>query len=138
VLLLFFGYALVSTLFPYSTPIALLLSVIMIGLYNGSHAARAIADGHAALRARSADGTAPFTEAVRGASVQMMSFLVNATKSSSIASMIGVPELLNALTDITSFTSERVMTYSFLLVFYSLLVLVVVWLTRAYQSRMRA
>ena len=135
VLLLFFGYALVSTLVPYSTPIALLLAIIMIGLYNGSHAARAIADAHGALRAKSETGNASFGEAVRRASVQLMSFLVNATKSSSIASMIGVPELLNALTDITSFTSERVMTYSILLVFYSTLVLLVVWLTKAIQAR---
>lgn len=137
VLLLFFGYALVSTLTSYSTFMALLLSIVMIGLYNGSHAARAIADGHVALRAKSEDGTASFADALQGASVQIMSFLVNATKSSSVASMIGVPELLNALTDITSFTSERVMTYSFLMVFYSLLVLLVVWATRLLSPRLR-
>ena len=135
VLLLFFGYALVSTVVSYSTPIALLLAIVMIGLYNGSHAARAIADAHWALRSKSGTGDAAFGQAVRDASVQIMSFLVNATKSTSIASMIGVPELLNALTDITSFTSERVMTYSVLLFFYSSLVLVVVWLTRAVTAR---
>ena len=63
-----------------------------------------------------------------------MSFLVNATKSSAVASMVGVPELLNELTDITSFTSERIMTYSFLLVFYTLLVSLVVTLMRSLQG----
>lgn len=136
VLLLFLGYATVSTVLPYSTGLALQLSICMIGLYNGSHAAQAIADAHWALRARAPGGAPSLRQALQVASVQIMSFLVNATKSSSIASMIGVPELLNALTDITSFTSERVMTYSFLLVFYSLLVLVVVWATKVAQRRL--
>jgi ABC-type amino acid transport substrate-binding protein/ABC-type amino acid transport system permease subunit len=135
VLLLFFGYAMVSTVTPYSPRIALGLSIVMIGLYNGSHAGRAIADAHGALRAASPGADASLLLSMRGASVQVMSFLVNATKGSSVASMIGVPELLNALTDITSFTSERIMTYSFLLVFYSALVLLVVWATRILQRR---
>ena len=135
VLLLFFGYAMVSTVTPYSPRIALGLSIVMIGLYNGSHAGRAIADAHGALRAASPGADASLLLSMRGASVQIMSFLVNATKGSSVASMIGVPELLNALTDITSFTSERIMTYSFLLVFYSALVLLVVWVTRILQRR---
>ena len=40
----------------------------------------------------------------------------------------GAPELLSALTDITSFSSGRVTTYCLLLVFYTLVVMVVVWL----------
>ena len=135
VLLLFFGYAMVSTVIPYSPRIALGLSIVMIGLYNGSHAGRAIADAHGALRAASPAEVPSLLMSMRGASVQIMSFLVNATKGSSVASMIGVPELLNALTDITSFTSERIITYSFLLVFYSALVLLVVWATRILQRR---
>lgn len=135
VLLLFFGYAMVSAVAPYSPRIALGLSIVMIGMYNGSHAGRAIADAHGALRAASPGATASLLLSMRGASVQIMSFLVNATKSTSVASMIGVPELLNALTDITSFTSERIMTYSFLLVFYSALVLLTVWATRVLQRR---
>ncbi len=137
VLLLFLGYATVSTMLPYSTGLALLISICMIGLYNGSHAAQAIADAYGALRATQRAEEPSLRKALQVASVQMMSFLVNAAKSSSIASMIGVPELLNALTDITSFTSERVMTYSFLLVFYSLLVLVVVWATKSVQRRLQ-
>lgn len=137
VLLLFFGYAAVSTILPYSTGVALLLAIVMIGLYNGSHAAGAIADAHASLR-QSALAEPTFRQAVQGASVQIMSFLVNATKSTSIASMIGVPELLNALTDITALTSERVMTYSFLLVFYAALVVLVVCAAQRLQRRLLA
>lgn len=137
VLLLFFGYAAVSVILPYSTGVALLLAIVMIGLYNGSHAAAGIADAHAALPP-DVPPELRFRLAVRGASVQIMSFLVNATKSTSIASMIGVPELLNALTDITSFTSERVLTYSFLLVFYASLVALVVWAGGRVQRRLPA
>jgi len=137
VLLLFFGYAAVSVILPYSTGVALLLAIMMIGLYNGSHAAGGIADAHAALPA-GVPPEARFGLAVRAASVQIMSFLVNATKSTSIASMIGVPELLNALTDITSFTSERVLTYSLLLAFYGALVVLVVWGAGRVQRRLAA
>lgn len=133
VLLLFFGYMVASTLVPYSSTVALVLAVVMIGLYNGSSAAQAIGEFHATQRRPGAPWP-PLGGAIQGAAVQIMSFLVNATKSSAVASMVGVPELLNELTDITSFTSERIMTYSFLLVFYTLLVSLVVKLMRALQD----
>ena len=136
VLLMFFAYAVASTLLTYSAGLALILAILMIGIYNASYASHAIAETHAALALRHPPGTPLLRQAVRGASVQLMSFLVNATKGSAIASMIGVPELLNALTDITSFTSERIMTYSLLLGFYATLVMLVVWLTRVLQRRL--
>jgi ABC-type amino acid transport substrate-binding protein/ABC-type amino acid transport system permease subunit len=134
VLLLFFGYMVASTLVPYSSGVALALAVLMIGLYNGSSAAQAIGEFHATQRRVLPGAWPPLGGAVQGAAVQIMSFLVNATKSSAVASMVGVPELLNELTDITSFTSERIMTYSFLLVFYTLLVSLVVMLMRRLQG----
>lgn len=137
VMLLFFGYAAVSVVLPYATGVPVLLAIVMIGLYNGSHAADAIADAHVAL-STAGGGRASMRDAAAAASVQIMSFLVNATKSTSIASMIGVPELLNALTDITSFTSERVMTYSLLLLFYASLVVLVVRGTRLVQRHLLA
>ena len=54
--------------------------------------------------------------------------MVNATRGSPAASVIGVPELLSALTDIASFSSERITTYTLLLVFYMSVVAAVVWL----------
>ena len=51
-----------------------------------------------------------------------MAFLINAAKGTPIASFIGAPELLSALTDITSFSSGRATTYSLLLVFYIVVV----------------
>ena len=67
-----------------------------------------------------------------------MSFLINAAKGTPIASFIGAPELLSALTDITSFASGRATTYSLVLVFYIVVVVVVVWLCgklRAFLER---
>jgi ABC-type amino acid transport system permease subunit len=57
-----------------------------------------------------------------------VAFLVNAAKGTPIASFIGAPELLSSLTDITSFSSGRITTYTILLIFYTGVVMVVVWL----------
>ncbi len=62
------------------------------------------------------------------AATQIVSFLINAAKGTPIASFIGAPELLSALTDITAFASGRATTYSLLLVFYVAIVVVVVWM----------
>ena len=51
-----------------------------------------------------------------------------------VASFIGAPELLSALTDITSFSSGRVTTYCVLLVFYMAVVMGVVWLCNRLRS----
>ncbi|HEX9329854.1 MAG TPA: hypothetical protein VF915_25220, partial [Reyranella sp.] len=69
-----------------------------------------------------------FGRALSRAATQIVAFLINAAKGTPIASFIGAPELLSSLTDITSFSSGRVTTYSILLIFYTAVVLVVVWL----------
>jgi len=64
-----------------------------------------------------------------------------AAKGTPIASFIGAPELLSALTDIASFSSGRVTIYSLLLVFYTAVVMVVVWICgrfRAFLERSQA
>jgi ABC-type amino acid transport system permease subunit len=53
---------------------------------------------------------------------------VNAARASAVASFIGTPELLTALTDIASVTTERRTTFAILLVFYLAIVMMVVWL----------
>ena len=58
----------------------------------------------------------------------------SATIAAPIASFIGAPELLSALTDITSFASGRATTYTLLLVFYVAVVVVVVWLCGRFRS----
>ena len=69
-----------------------------------------------------------FTRALGRSATSIVSFLVNAAKGTPIASFIGAPELLSALTDITSFSSGRATTYCLLLVFYTVVVMIVVWL----------
>ena len=75
-----------------------------------------------------------FTRAVSRSATQIVAFLINAAKGTPIASFIGAPELLSALTDITSFSSGRATTYTLLLVFYTVVVMAVVWLCRRFQS----
>jgi ABC-type amino acid transport system permease subunit len=69
-----------------------------------------------------------FTRALSRSATQIVAFLVNAAKGTPIASFIGAPELLSALTDITSFSSGRATTYTLLLIFYTAVVMIVVWL----------
>jgi len=88
---------------------------------QGTETARGTAPG--TLR-----GGALFVHALGRSATQIVAFLVNATKGTPIASFIGAPELLSTLTDITSFASGRVTTYSLLLVFYTVVVMIVVWL----------
>ena len=75
-----------------------------------------------------------FGRAVSRSATQIVSFLINAAKGTPIASFIGAPELLGALTDITSFASGRATTYTLLLVFYVAVVAVVVWLCGRFRS----
>ena len=65
---------------------------------------------------------------------QIVAFLINAAKGTPIASFIGAPELLSALTDITSFSSGRATTYTLLLIFYTVIVIAVIWLCRRFQT----
>jgi ABC-type amino acid transport system permease subunit len=119
--------------------VALIASILTLGLVNGAYAAQAIAEAAHTLRAdprmTGISGLALFRRAVQRSAKQIESFLVNATKGTPAASFIGAPELLNALTDISSFSSERMTTYSLLLVFYTVVVMGVVrvgrWLRRA-------
>jgi polar amino acid transport system substrate-binding protein len=113
-------------------------SIVALGLTNGSHAGQAISEALRTLRAEAvtggADGTRLFARALSRSAGQIIAFVVNATKATPIASFIGAPELLSALTDITSFSSERGTTYWVLLIFYSLIVVSVLWLCAALRS----
>ena len=126
----------VLAVFPYSP--ALLLSAVMLalGLMNGSMAGQAIAE--TILSSESGKGSTntrkPYLHSVVLSSTQLMSFVVNAAKGTPIASFVGTPELVSAVTDITAFSSNRVMTYTFLLIFYVVLVAIVVWLCNQITS----
>jgi ABC-type amino acid transport substrate-binding protein/ABC-type amino acid transport system permease subunit len=132
VLTLVMSAAVALALFPYSSAVAIGAAIVALGLMNGANAGQAIAEAMQTLRTERGGLPAPtvelFGRAVSRSATQIVSFLVNAAKGTPIASFIGAPELLGALTDITSFASGRITTYSMLLVFYVVVVIVVVWL----------
>ena len=120
--------AIAQALFAYSTTVALAATAVALGLANGCNAGQAISEAHRTLRIESGlHGSRLFGRAVALSAMQIISFLVNATKGTPIAAFIGAPELLSALTDITSFASGRATTYALVLVFYILVVMAVMW-----------
>lgn len=142
VLTLVIAAAVAHALFPYSSAVAIGAAIVALGLMNGSNAGQAIAEAMHTLRAERGSvqgaGGIPtrelFGRAVGRSATQIVSFLINAAKGTPIASFIGAPELLSALTDITSFASGRATTYSLLLVFYVVVVVIVVWLCGKLRS----
>lgn len=140
VLTLVIAAVIAHALFPYSGAVALGAAIAALGLANGCNAGQALAEAVWSLRAEQGTGTirgsgagvlrgkALFGRALGRSATQIVAFLVNAAKGTPIASFIGAPELLGTLTDITSFASGRVTTYSLLLVFYTVVVIIVVWL----------
>ena len=129
--------AIIHGLVPYSSMVALGAAIVALGLSNGSNAGQAISEAYLTLRAeragRPVDHIDLFSRALSRSVTQIVAFLINAAKGTPIASFIGAPELLSALTDITSFSSGRATTYTMLLVFYTAVVIAVVWLCRRFQ-----
>jgi polar amino acid transport system substrate-binding protein len=135
VLTLVIAAAVAHAFFPFTAPVAIGAAIVALGLMNGSNAGQAIAEAMATLRAEQREeGTTLFLHAVGRSASQIVAFLVNAAKGTPIASFIGAPELLSALTDITSFSSGRGTTYFLLLVFYITVVMVVVWLGGKFRT----
>jgi polar amino acid transport system substrate-binding protein len=135
--------ALADTLFAFSSILALIVSILALGMINGGNAGQAISEAVASLRAE--DAAQPpgqrtlynrhlFTHALRRSITQINAFLINATKATPVASFIGAPELLNTLTDSSSFSSDQATTYWLLLIFYVVAVLIVVQLCLALRG----
>lgn len=137
VLTLVVASAIAHALFPFSATVALGTAIAALGLANGSNAGQAIGEAMLTLRQEGANahhGQALFAQAVGRSATQIVAFLINAAKGTPIASFIGAPELLSALTDITSFSSGRATTYTLLLIFYTLVVMLVVAVCRRLQA----
>ena len=134
-LLMFFVYVIAGGIAHYSGMMALAAAVFAIGLYNGSNAARAIDEAH---RTRPPDaGSGGFARTISIAWVQIVAFLINAAKGSPAAGMIGVPEFLNVVTDLTANSRDRFTMHAFLLAFYVVLVLVVIRVLTIARTRIR-
>jgi ABC-type amino acid transport system permease subunit len=137
-LLMFFGYIIAGGLMHYSASVALATAILVLGFYNGSYAGQALDEAQRSLDASQVGPSGP-RRVARGTMVvawaQLVAFLVNATKGSPAANMIGVPEFLAVLSDLTAHLQDRVGVYLVLLVFYSALVLLVIQLLSVVQSR---
>jgi len=136
ILLMILAGVVVGAMGATSPLVALAAAVLVLGLFNGSNAGQAVAEAMLTLREERAPAQPALSAAVYRARAQMVAFVVNATRGSPAASVMGVPELLAALTDVASFSSERITTYTFLLIFYMVLVAVVHKLANVWQSRL--
>jgi polar amino acid transport system substrate-binding protein len=140
VLTLVVAAAVAHAMFTYSPAVALGSAIVALGLMNGCNAGQAIGEAADSLRREGTYGpglTLPLLTAAVGRSItQILSFLVNAAKGTPIASFTGAPELLSALTDITSFAAGRATTYTLVLLFYVGVVVGVVWICERIRSRL--
>jgi len=129
--------AIIRAFFTYSPAVALGSAIVALGLTNGGNAGQAIAEAYLSVCAERAGShisrTDLFVRALSRAATQIVAFLINAAKGTPIASFIGAPELLSALTDISSFASGRATTYTLVLIFYTGIVIAVVWSCRRFQ-----
>jgi polar amino acid transport system substrate-binding protein len=144
-LLLFVGYVVAGGITQYTALVALAAAIVVVGIYNGANAGRAIHDAYQANNAPSSPGRGIVTDpaghpsfmgAISVAGIQLVAFLINAAKSSPAAGMIGVPEFLNVMTDLTAYSRDRVVVYLILLIFYTSLVLVVISVLSAVEKRL--
>jgi polar amino acid transport system substrate-binding protein len=130
--------SIIHMLLPYSSALVLSAAIIALGLSNGANAGQAIAEAYWTLQDERggvpANRVELFLRALSRSATQIVAFLINAAKGTPIASFIGAPELLSALTDITSFSSGRATTYTLLLIFYTVVVIAVIWLCRRFQA----
>ncbi len=128
VLTLVIAAAFAHALLPYSAGVALGASILALGLTNGSNAGQAVSEAVISLHREGGEkGMALFVHALGRSAVSIVAFLINAAKGTPAASFIGAPELLGALTDVSSFSSGRATTYCLVLVFYTIVVMIVVW-----------
>lgn len=115
----------------FSSSTLIMATIVALGLVNGANAGQAVSEAVTALQAEepaTTDKQRLYMRAVGRSGHQIEAFLINAAKATPIASFIGTPGLLNALTDVSSFSRDGVTTYWLVLLFYMLIVMLVVWL----------
>jgi ABC-type amino acid transport substrate-binding protein/ABC-type amino acid transport system permease subunit len=120
--------------FSYTFASAMLGAILAIAGMNGSFAGAAIAEAYDIAEATPT--TSRFMRAIGLASVQFDSYLINAVRGISAASVVGVPDLVNALNDITAFSGSQWFYYFLLVVFYIAAVLLAAQATRLVLPRL--
>ncbi|MCE8009017.1 transporter substrate-binding domain-containing protein [Aestuariivita sp.] len=124
-----------NAIFFYSLTVALFVAILAIGLVNGAFAGQGIADAWRSLDDRISDRSR-LRRAIVRAGPQIEAFLTNATRGIAAASYVGVADLTNAMNDIASFSRNQSITYWILLIFYVLVVMAVVKLSRALRLKL--
>jgi len=129
ILLLMLTYLIVSSVFLYTATVSVIAAILAIGLNNGAAAGDSLVNAKKTLPTGCA-----MLDAVRACVTQIRACVINAAKASPVAAFIGTPELLSTLTDIMSFSGERVAAFTLLALFYLIIVqLVIVLSDRAAQ-----
>lgn len=121
ILLLVLGYLVITFVTTYAPILAVLVAIVVIGLNNGANGGSAMKES-----AMVSEKGVKTLAVAKNSSIQLRASVINAAKASPVAAFIGAPELLAVLTDITSFSGERITTYLILSVFYLTLVQTVV------------
>lgn len=132
ILLLVLGYLVITFITTYEPILAVLVAIIVIGLNNGANGGSAMKE-----TAMVSEPDSTTIAIAKDAHVQLRAAVINAAKASPVAAFIGAPELLAVLTDITSFSGERITTYLILSVFYLLLVQTVVVVSGRLTDRLK-
>ncbi|MCC0080916.1 MAG: transporter substrate-binding domain-containing protein [Rhodobacter sp.] len=107
---------------------AMLAAVAAISTINGAFAGQAVAEAYRIVPATS--GQSRFQAALAVASSEIDAYIVNAVRGISAASIIGVPDLLNAINGVTAFSGSQTFYYWLLLVFYVAIVFLAGHLTK--------
>jgi ABC-type amino acid transport substrate-binding protein/ABC-type amino acid transport system permease subunit len=132
ILLLVLGYLVITFITTYEPILAVLVSILVIGLNNGANGGSAMNETGMVSEPEST-----VLMIAKNTSIQLRAAVINAAKASPVAAFIGAPELLAVLTDITSFSGERVTTYLILSIFYLVLVQTVVIVSLRLTDRLK-
>jgi ABC-type amino acid transport system permease subunit len=102
--------------FSYSFTTAMASAILAICGINGCYAGSAIAEAHVVTTGT--DTSSRFMQSVGVASVPLNGYIFNSVRGISAATVVGVPDLVNALNDITAFSGAQTFYYWLLVIFY--------------------
>ncbi len=131
ILLLILGSLGSSLIWGSSLILSVLIAVCVIGLNNGANLGTSMYEASLAGEAEQS-----ILSVAQSVMVQIRAVLINAVKTTPIASFVGVPELLTTLTDITSFSGNQFGPFLIMVIFYLCLVQGVVILIEQASKRL--
>lgn len=102
--------------FSYSFTTAMASAILAICGINGCYAGSAIAEAHVVTTGTATSSR--FMQSVGVASVPLNGYIFNSVRGISAATVVGVPDLVNALNDITAFSGAQTFYYWLLVIFY--------------------